>query len=236
MIAFQSDPHQFKAKWIERLALPKVLKNVSSVVTVSKTTADDLQQLFPNINAPVTPIYAGGPQDVVASSCDGNYILCLSTLNPRKNQLGLIKAYNQLPKNLRDQYKLYLAGGRGWNDDEIVELAKTSNGVDWKGYVSIEEAEELWQHATCFALSSFYEGFGLPVLEAQLRGIPTLTSDRGALKEVASPGCVLVNPDSVDSITQGLIELLTNKPAPDKVFASQFSWQKTAEDLINAIA
>ena len=74
------------------------------------------------------------------------------------------------------------------------------------------------------------------MLEAQLRGIPTLTSDRGALKEVASPGCVLVNPDSVDSITQGLIELLTNKPAPDKVFASQFSWQKTAEDLINAIA
>ncbi len=66
MIAFQPDSHQFKAKWIERLLLPKVLKNVKNIATVSKTTADDLQVLFPNVNVPITPIYAGGPQDVVA--------------------------------------------------------------------------------------------------------------------------------------------------------------------------
>ena len=161
--------------------------------------------------------------------------MCISTLNPRKNQLGLIQAYNKLPKALRSQYTLYLVGGRGWNDDEIVELAKTSDGVEWKGYVSYEASQDYWQHASCMALPSFYEGFGLQVLEAQLRGIPTITSNRGSLKEVAGPGCILVNPDSIESISKGLEEVLSKKPIPDKAHAQQFSWAKTATALLKII-
>ncbi len=136
---------------------------------------------------------------------------------------------------MRKQYKLYLVGGRGWNDDDIVELAKASEGVEWKGYVSYQESQSYWQHASCMALPSFYEGFGLQVLEAQLRGIPVLTSNRGSLKEVAGPGCVLVNPNSVQSIADGLKEVLTTKPIADKQHAQKFNWKKTAKALLNII-
>lgn len=244
LIAFQGRPHEWKARCIERLTLGRALRKARHVCTISASTMQDLVKRFPFVpEAHVFILYAGPLEANPALSIpDQQTILCPGTLCPRKNQLRLLRAYARLPQNLRDQYRLLLVGGRGWNDAEIVALAKRTPGAQWRGYVPEEEYRQLLSRCTALAFPSLYEGFGLPVLDALQRGIPVLTTNRGSLPEVTGDCAVTVDPESVESISEGLGMMLSDKALQQRlracgpVQASKFSWERSAELLFSAIA
>lgn len=145
------------------------------------------------------------------------YILSIGTLCPRKNQLRLIQAFNKLPDEIRKSHKLILAGGRGWDDEVIVKLAEESENVEWVGYVPDEELAELLKNAKLLAYPSLKEGFGFPVLDAMVMGIPVLTSDRSSMREIVGDAASLVDPESEGMIAEAMERLLSKESERKKL-------------------
>ncbi|MSR87125.1 glycosyltransferase family 1 protein [Candidatus Peribacteria bacterium] len=237
LIAFLHEPHDRKAKWIERLTLGSAVRKADRVCTISESTKHDLLTRYPFLlTAQVAAIFAG-PMDPnpEPSAIPSKVILCIATLCPRKNQLRLIQAYSSLPDELRSVYRLVLAGGRGWDDAPILKAAKRAPGVELLGYIDGSAYESLIRTCSVFALPSLYEGFGMQILDAMQRGVPVLTSDRGSLRELAQGAAFIVDPTSVLSITDGLKRLLTDDALRTELRqkgterASHFSWKRTVD-------
>ena len=247
LIAFDSEPHDRKAKLIERLTLPKALKTAKHIFTVSEATKKELLKKFPAINpSKIVTVYAGPTVEKHTTDnrqpTTSNIILAIGTLCPRKNQLRLIRAFNALPDELRKSHTLVLAGGRGWDDAEIVQLAGKSENVEWRGYVDSTELLSLYREAKLLALPSLKEGFGLPVLDAMVLGVPVLTSNKSSLPEVAGDAAVLVDPESVEEISEGLKKLLTDEGLRQQCIergsdqAQIFTWGNTVTRMLNAFS
>lgn len=243
LIAFLPDAHDRKAVLLEKIFLSRALKHVSRIFSISNATTQDLVKRFPFIpEEKISTIFAGPTLDeTTPHQADDSTIISIGTLCPRKNQLRLIQAYALLSPALRDQYKLVLVGGRGWQDEEIVKLAQITDGVEWKGYISDKELDVMLASATVFALPSLYEGFGIPVLDAMQRGISVLTSPTGSLPEVAGDAAVYVDPMDTRSIADGLAKILTDSELRSSlrergiVQSRHFSWERTAKLILNAL-
>jgi glycosyltransferase involved in cell wall biosynthesis len=243
LIAFRGEPHQWKARIIEWITLKRAVAESPYVCTISNATKTDLLARYPSLDPNKVQTVFAGPMraDVPRNEPDGKTILCIATLCPRKNQKRLIQAYAGLPTDLRSKFSLVLIGARGWQDKDIVSLARTTSGVEWRDYASNEEYEKALHTCTVFALPSLYEGFGMQILDALQRGIPILTSDRGSLKEVAGSAALLVNPESVESIREGLGKLLTQESLRTELStlalaqAKNFSWNHTVDAFLTGL-
>lgn len=171
----------------------------------------------------------------------GHYLLSVSTIEPRKNILSMLAAYMQLDEALRKSYPLVLVGGDGWRNQEIKnkisELAKQGEVIHL-GYTSNEDLPYLFAGARAFVFVPFYEGFGLPPLEAMASGIPVLTSDVSSIPEVVGDTGILVDPNDLDAIQQGMVKLLTDEQWRSSTIerglqrAKQFTWDKCVEQTI----
>lgn len=143
------------------------------------------------------------------------YVLSVGTAEPRKNLLRLLDAYERLPAGVRHQFPLVLAGGKGWNDDALLQRIERAKAAGWLrtlGYVPEAHLPALYAGARFFAYASLYEGFGLPVAEAMACGTPVLTSDCSSMPEVTAGAALLVNPLDVDAIAIGLQRGLEDEP------------------------
>ncbi len=243
LIAFRHEPHNRKSTWIERLTLRTALDYSCQVCTVSRTTADDLLKKFPSVDrTKVIPIFAGTDIAVQKTISNANgCVLCIGTLCPRKNQLRLIQAHALLPEKLRVQHPLVLIGARGWSDAAIVQAAKETPHVRWVGSCSDAERNSLLSQAAVSAFPSLYEGFGLPVLEAFASGTPVLASRNGSLGEVAGDAAFTVDPLNVQSIAEGLQEMLKNSDLrysyakKGLLQAKLYTWEKTVDLFLGAL-
>ncbi|MDD5623278.1 MAG: glycosyltransferase family 1 protein [Candidatus Peribacteraceae bacterium] len=243
LIAFRGEPHDRKATLVERLTLGRALRQARHVCAISASTKKDLLVRFPFLRQEEISVLFAGPlrQEPPSARADEKVILSVGTLCPRKNQLRLIRAYALLPEDLRRTYTLVLAGGRGWQDEAIVHAARSTPGVQWRGYVPDSEYERLLTHATLLAFPSLYEGFGMPVLDALQRGLPVLTSRRGSLGEVAGQAAVYVEPEDERSLAAGLEKLLRDRMLRERLRsagplqAAQFSWKKTVNLFLAAV-
>ncbi|NLE43415.1 MAG: glycosyltransferase family 4 protein [Chloroflexi bacterium] len=164
------------------------------------------------------------------------FVLSLGTLEPRKNTLRLVEAFAQVR---RDDTPLVIAGGRGWLYDELfarIEDLSIADSVHILGFVPQEELPLLYNAATVMAYPSLYEGFGLPILEAQACGTPVVCSNTSSLPEAAGDAAVFVDPRDVDSLAAGLDRLLQDQTLRDELrslglrHASQFDWYATARN------
>lgn len=170
-----------------------------------------------------------------------NYILSICTLEPRKNLISLIKAYDIYRENNKESnIQLVLAGRLGWNYDNIlqrIESSRFSDDIILTGYITDYEMNALYKGATIFVYISYYEGFGMPVLEALHYGKAVLTSDTTAMPEVGGDSACYCNPYDLESIYHSLEHLLENegyrKELQGKAVlqAKKFSYQKSAEKL-----
>jgi glycosyltransferase involved in cell wall biosynthesis len=167
---------------------------------------------------------------------NGDYLLYLGTIQPRKNLHRLIAAFLQLPISTRS-VQLLLAGKPGWYSDQLLQHA--NERVKFIGYVDAGDKNAVLSGAAAFVFPSLYEGFGFPVLEAMACGVPVLCSNTSSLPGVAGDAAILVNPLEVDDITRGLREIVTNGDMRRTLIergyqqAQKFTWPACADVVLN---
>jgi glycosyltransferase involved in cell wall biosynthesis len=164
------------------------------------------------------------------------YLLCVGNLQPRKNLRRLVEAFATLPAEIRPP--LVVVGQPAWLYDDIYAAVRRRHlgaDVHFTGFVSTEQLVALYSRAHAFAYPSLYEGFGLPVLEALACGVPTLTSDRSSLPEVAGDAALLTDPEDVEAIAAGLERVICDEALRGRLAergprqAARFSWERCAE-------
>ncbi|MFN7963646.1 MAG: glycosyltransferase family 1 protein [Thermoanaerobaculia bacterium] len=169
------------------------------------------------------------------------YLLALGVLEPRKNLRRLVEAFAALPEPLRRARQLVVAGRRGWlaeGPESWPEAQALGEQLRLLGEVAGADLPALYSGADAFAYPSLYEGFGLPPLEAMACGAPVLTSRISSLPEVVGEAAVLVDPERVESIRDGLAELLGSAELRQRLRAAGlerarlFTWQKTARAMV----
>jgi glycosyltransferase involved in cell wall biosynthesis len=168
------------------------------------------------------------------------YILALSDFSPRKNTLRTVRAYKNLPIEIQKKYPLYIivSTDAKSNVEKIVDTLDLRNHVKIFQHVSKQNLASFYQKAMLFLYPSLYEGFGLPILEAMQSGCPVLTSNYGAMKEVAGNAACLVDPKSTIHITEGIKKIITNQKYRNKLIlkgsshVKKFSWEKAARETI----
>lgn len=165
------------------------------------------------------------------------YLLYMGTIEPRKNLVRLIQAFDWLKKETKIPHQLVLAGGDGWKTEEIhraAEMAQFANEIRFTGYLSSREKNTLYQNADLMVFPSLYEGFGMPPLEAMLFGCPTVCANTASLPEIAGEAAELVDPLSVQAIADGIWHVLSDSGYRHALIAkgvqqaARFSWDQSA--------
>jgi glycosyltransferase involved in cell wall biosynthesis len=161
------------------------------------------------------------------------YILYVGTIEPRKNILGLVQAFESIAHRY-PTVKLVIAGKLGWDYDTLLQYMEASplrDRIVLTGYINEAEKHALLKSALLFTYVSFYEGFGLPVLEGMAAGVPTITSNLSSMPEVAGDGAVLVDPHQTGQIAAAIQSLLDDPQARAAlvqrglVQSRQFTWE-----------
>jgi glycosyltransferase involved in cell wall biosynthesis len=176
---------------------------------------------------------------------DVPYILSLSTLEPRKNIAHTIRCFAKLveQENIKD-LSLVLVGTKGWSYygifEELSKISSLKNRVIITGFVADEDLAALYSGAVAFIYPSFYEGFGLPPLEAMQCGVPVITSDTSSLPEVVGEAGIMVSPIDADALCQSMLEIYNSDSLRETISlksieqAKKFSWQRCTRETINA--
>jgi glycosyltransferase involved in cell wall biosynthesis len=172
----------------------------------------------------------------------GDFILYVGTIEPRKNLSRLVSAFASVSVAFPG-LKLAIIGMKGWMYGDLMETIHAFNlesRIVFTGFIPEAEKPFLFAGARVFAYPSLYEGFGIPVLEALACGIPTLTSNVSSLPEVAGDAAILVDPMNVQDISLGLKRLLSDESLRDRLRAlslaqaARFTWAKTAAETLRA--
>ncbi|HSL11608.1 MAG TPA: glycosyltransferase family 1 protein [Actinomycetota bacterium] len=249
-LAFDRFPQAFPAAWrtLYRTGARAAVRRADVLLVPTHATEDDLIDRGADPDRiRVTPLASSlpaanvEPGEVAARhGVDGPFVLCPGTLEPRKNQVRLIRAYRQLARDV--PHALVLAGPDGWLMDEVdAELARPGPGTIVRtGRLDAEELDALYRAADLVAYPSLYEGFGLAIVEAMARGVPVVTSTAPACAEVAGDAAILVDPLDVGGLADALARALTDDDlradlvARGRDRAATFSWNATAEATLDA--
>ena len=241
-----------RVAWMTKL-VPKAVKDSTHIICVSESTKAAVIENYHVDPQKVSVTYLGvdekfnlRSEESISSTLKsyglsfGQYFLCVSTIEPRKNIEGLIKAFLRLSKATRKRHPLVLVGGFGWLYDGLKQGLDglTGEGIIHLGFVRQDDMPFLYNGARCFVYPSFYEGFGLPVLEAQASGIPVIASDTSSVPEVASKEALMIDPYDGD----GLLHAMNRAIEDDDWLkscslaglqkASGFTWDKCARATI----
>jgi glycosyltransferase involved in cell wall biosynthesis len=234
-------------------AVPRSVSRADHVLAVSQSTRRDLLELLAAAPDKITVVPNGVGEDFRRVTdreqlagvqqrygLPPRFILGLSTLEPRKNFAGLIRAFARLGAGGYGG-DLVIAGGRGWLYEPIfaeVERQKLSGRVHFPGFVVNADLPALYTLADLFAFPSFYEGFGLPVLEALACGTPVICADNSSLPEVAGEAALMVGAEETEALAAGMRRLLADEELRQQLAqrglaqARKFTWQEAARNLL----
>ncbi len=239
-----------------RVTVRRTVRRAARVLTVSDFSKRSILRAYPELDerrVVVAPNAAGAEfrpisrQTATAAvqkrfSIRGPFILCVGDLHPRKNQAGLIAAFSRLARAYPQlKHTLALAGKDTWYSERVREAARRSEAADriqFLGFVSDAELLNLYNACEVFAFPSFYEGFGLPALEAMACGRAVACSSASAMPEVVDSAAILFDPGSVDEMVRALADLLLDAELRGRMErlgamrAAQFSWRNTAEKTL----
>jgi glycosyltransferase involved in cell wall biosynthesis len=251
-LAFLVVPSCFPKRWrvVYGLGLRAAVRRADAIITPSRSTAQDVvsRTAVDPARVHVVPEAAGlqappdDPERVLAPlKLPRPYLLYVGTLEPRKNLVRLVRAYRRVSAT-GTPHALVLAGPRGWHDEKLLrEIALPGPGrVLLTGARSPAELDAIYRQAAAFVYPALYEGFGLPVLEAMARGVPTICSNTSSLPEVAGDSAVGVNPASVEEMAAAIERVLTDPVLADRLAdagrerAGLFSWEETARLTLQA--
>lgn len=239
--------------WLEKF-VPKSIKRADKIIAVSENTKREIVEYYKVVPEKIAVITPAVDHDMFKPREEAEiaavrqkfgitkpYILSVGTLEPRKNLLGVLAAYEALPEDTKQHYALVLAGGKGWLDGEIHDkfeaLAKKYEVIK-TGYVEDADLPALYSGAELFAYPSFYEGFGIPPLEAMACGTPVITANNSSLPEVVGDAAITIEASNTATLTEHMQRVLTDQQLAADLRqkglarAKLFSWQKSAGKLV----
>lgn len=244
-----------------KMFLPRNIRNARKVIAVSKFTKKDVVETLKADASKIVTIYNGGPVDRKHSEKEmpkmreeiaqlQDFFLFIGTIEPRKNIPTIIKGYERY----MDQYAiqkngkvadLVLAGGKGWNCEEIYSMVEESPykaHIKMVGYIDGAEKDFLLQNAKCFLYPSMYEGFGIPILEAFAYQTPVITANNSSLPEVGGDAVFYTDTYDTDQLAERIQQVMQLNAAEISalnhkmdVQMSKFSWDKCAEETLRVI-
>ena len=233
-----------------------LLKKGSLFITDSVFSRAELLDFFPLLEDRVVSVPLGvdaafqpRPMSALAERLAiyglqaNRYVLCVGTIEPRKNVEHLIDAYAKLSKELREEWPLVLVGGHGWQSEHIHQKIARYSQEGWLRYLAFALEEDLpliYSGARLFVFVSHYEGFGLPVLEAMASGVPVISSNAASLPEVGGDAVLYVEPNNTEQLVETLIMILGDDhhcnllSERGYVRSRSFTWQRTVYETIDA--
>lgn len=225
------------------------------IIADSSATKDDLIRFYGTDGEKINVIYPGldphlkrlEDRQLVAETCskyglDSPYLLYIGTLQPRKNLDRLVRAFAQAGLS----HQLVLAGKTGWHTDSLLnEIASLGEAVRERvhlpGYIPESDKAALLSGAEALVYPSLYEGFGFPLLEAQVCGTPVLAANGSSLPEISAGSAMLVDPLDVDAISKGIKLIVEDRDLRQELVekgyanARRYNWDKTAEEVLQVL-
>ena len=244
-VATLANPENFSfafRSWY-RVMLAALMRRAHVIATVSRFSAAELTRLFGARQSGLEVIYEGG-EHILREPADESvidrlmlrerrYVLAVGSQSPNKNVATVAHALDLL-----DEPDLLLVAVGGSNSRIFADAAMSHARVISAGYVSDQQLRALYEHAACFVFPSFYEGFGLPPLEAMCCGCPVVVSDRASLPEICGDAALYCNPDDPETLARQLRVVLKSPSACQELClagrerAALFSWERTARRFI----
>lgn len=265
-LSFERYPETFSLKrrlWHIFVNPRKICNLAERIIAVSESTKNDLIELYEIEPQKIKVIYSGTSDKFrIINRNDENlirvkekyrlpykFILYLGTIEPRKNIVGILRAYRRLQaaatKDAKRKdilnYRLVIAGSKGWLSQKIfseIEKSEFRDNIQVINFVQDADKEFVYNLASLFVYPSFFEGFGFPVLEAMSCGAPVITSNISSLPEVAGEGAIMVDPGKPEEISKAMESILTSKEMQNKLVekglnqSGKFSWQKTTQEYL----
>lgn len=241
--------HSLKNRLAHRLLVGQMARRANSIVTPSESTRRDVVRLLgvgPNRvivtrEAADETFRPASPEDISSLRerlrLPDSFLLCLGTLEPRKNLPRVIEAFGEVAPSVPDAH-LVIAGRKGWGDPGIkatIRRLGIQSRIHITGRIDDSDLPILYSSARALVYPALYEGFGLPPLEAMQCGTPVITSNVSSLPEVAGDAAILVDPKSTDAIAAAMRCVLDNESVRlemrERGFkqAARFSWRRCAE-------
>ena len=258
-LSFEHLPETFKRRsWRQmRLTIRRSAQSAAHILTDCDFARDDILKTYGIAPERVTavplaaavrfsPVRDERELDRVRNKygINGKYILTVGSIQPRKNIPRLIRAYSMLcsERNLEPLPKLVVVGKRGWLYEDTLATAESSTVRDriiLTGYVDDKDLPALYSAASCFVYPSYFEGFGIPPLEAMRCGTPTITGDRTCFPEIIGDAGLMVDPFDERAIMRGIARVLTEQTLRDELIekglerANSYDWLKTARQTLD---
>jgi glycosyltransferase involved in cell wall biosynthesis len=254
-LSFIHFPETFPPALVDYLnrVVPWSVDRATHVLADSNSTKLDLEQQWEIPKEKITVLYSGVSRDYqpindpiiqaeVRKTYDlgkAPYLLSVGTIQPRKNFQMLIKAFAPIAE--RYPHNLYIAGGKGWLEAEMMAEASRQgirDRVRFLGFVADDHLPALYSEASLFLFPSLYEGFGLPVLEAMACGVPAIISKNSSLPEVGGNAALKLDPEMIEEWSEGIDRVLSNHILADQMTedgfmqVQQFNWEKSARKLL----
>ncbi len=252
-ISFKRFPQYFTLKDKIRLSLMVryFAKTSDAVVTVSDFSKKEIAGCYKISEDRIFVVHLGSHLSVGPNKCElpenvsRPYILFVGAIQPRKNLKNVLTAFKEIVLKEYPDVRFVIAGPDGWLyssfKEEVLNDTILKDKVLFLGYVDKKTLESLYANASLFVYAPFYEGFGLPLLEAMSYGLPVVTSNVTSLPEVAGDGALLVSPESVSEIGNAVLKLLSDPGYRNDMAeralnrAKTFSWERAADSLFNAL-
>lgn len=258
--------HVWNSAVVHKIMFPQVFKKADAVIAVSENTKKDIIHKYhppapvfvtplgtrdlslppsPSTPPAPSPLFSNPSASTSAPLTAGfnkgdNYILFVSTLEPRKNVETLIKAYNLIRDRGRTE-KLVLIGKKGWKSEGIFHTLNESRykeDIRSHDYIAENELGKYFQNASVFVYPSHYEGFGLPILEAMRFGVPVVAANNSSIPEVVGNAGLLFETKNVEDLAAKLYDLLENKQLRAELGhkglkqVQKFTWENTARKTV----
>lgn len=249
--------YDFSHAVFNRQLLPMLIRGLDQIITVSQFSKDDIVR-FAKVKedkvtviplaADTTRFFPLEDSSVLKEwmkktyNVDGPYILYISRLeHPGKNHVNLIKAFDLFRKESAKKYSLVLPGPDKERAEEIHAVADASlysSDIHFLGFVDYDDVANLYRGADLFVLPSFFEGFGLPVLEAMACKTPVITSNAASLPEVSGTHTPHFDPNDINAMKEAILEVLKDTKKRDdlaekgRIWAQDFSWDRTVKETL----
>ncbi|GIM29645.1 glycosyl transferase [Clostridium polyendosporum] len=236
--------------------IPKIIEKCNGIITVSEFSKNDIAKEFnfpkekifvthlaaEDIYRPLNKIECKNLINKKYGVCS-DFILYVGGFSPRKNILGLIEAFSILLKHYKKDIKLIITGKHGISYEKYKKRAedlKILSHVIFPGFIPLEDMPLFYNASKVFVYPSFYEGFGLPPLEAMACGTPVIASSETSVPEVVGDAALHVNPNNILKIYELMLSILEDRALSlslinkGLIHSSKFNWKKTAYDTVDA--